>query len=439
MRHSEGLSAPLRNIILIALPASLALGWAAGCLAAPGTPQTVTATKTVDATGTNVTTASFTIAQSQSIVWDATYTGSPTQGHSFYLTQNALSNMADIFLTNGGGHGTKFLASGTYYISIKTALMGPGAYTVKFDPTGDGSKNGDPHITTVNGVHYDFQAAGEFVALRGDQGMEIQTRQEPVSSAGGLTDPYSGLTTGVAINTAIAVRAGGRRVSLQFDRGSQSADSRLRVRIDGQERQVRAPLLLGPTSSVSAVEGGSIRVDFPDGTIMLATPQWWAPMHRWYLDLSVRRTPAHAGTMGIIAGRDWLPRLPDGTRMGPRPLAVRDRYRQLYGRFADAWRVAPQASLFDYAQGESAVTFARRDWPRLRGPFLVPGSQAVPMAPVRVALAACRGVRDTARRRNCMFDVRIMGDPGVGKNYVRLERALGSLEPALEGRLPTRQ
>ena len=36
------------------------------------------------------------------------------------------------------------------------------------DPVNTGalSMNGDPHITTANGVHYNFQGAGEYVALR---------------------------------------------------------------------------------------------------------------------------------------------------------------------------------------------------------------------------------------------------------------------------------
>ncbi|MGO4777481.1 S8 family serine peptidase, partial [Lysobacter sp. 2RAB21] len=41
----------------------------------------------------------------------------------------------------------------------------------------DGVNDGDPHIVTDNGMHYDFQPGGEFVALRGGAGMEIQIRQ----------------------------------------------------------------------------------------------------------------------------------------------------------------------------------------------------------------------------------------------------------------------
>ena len=46
----------------------------------------------------------------------------------------------------------------------------------------EGYNDGDPHITTIGGIHYDFQSAGEFVALRDGNGMEIQTRQTPIAT-----------------------------------------------------------------------------------------------------------------------------------------------------------------------------------------------------------------------------------------------------------------
>lgn len=77
----------------------------------------------------------------------ATYTGTTTQGHSFYLTQNSCWCLNDIELTKTGQtSGTKSLAAGTYFISINLGLMGPGFYTVSFP-----ASVGEPHITTING------------------------------------------------------------------------------------------------------------------------------------------------------------------------------------------------------------------------------------------------------------------------------------------------
>src|SRR6476469_2236622 len=60
--------------------------------------------------------------------------------------------------------------------------------TTRFDIYSDrvnggvAAHEGDPHLTTVNGVHYDFQGGGEFVSLRDSDGTEIQTRQAPIST-----------------------------------------------------------------------------------------------------------------------------------------------------------------------------------------------------------------------------------------------------------------
>src|SRR5262249_37855545 len=65
-----------------------------------------------------------------------------------------------------------------------------------------GNQIGDPHVHTVDGVAYDFQAVGEFTLLRNGAAMEIQVRQTPVATANPITDGYSGLTACVSLNTA---------------------------------------------------------------------------------------------------------------------------------------------------------------------------------------------------------------------------------------------
>jgi lysyl endopeptidase len=76
---------------------------------------------------------------------------------------------------------------------------------------------GDTHITAANGVHYNFQGAGEFVSLRDPGGDEIQTRQTAVSTTFIGEDPYDGLTTCVSLNTAVAARVGEHRVTYEPD------------------------------------------------------------------------------------------------------------------------------------------------------------------------------------------------------------------------------
>ena len=75
-------------------------------------------------------------------------------------------------------------------------------FRLKIGAPDDGSDNGDPHIHTVEGIRYDFQAVGEFILLRDrEDGIEIQARQTPVLSANPIIDPYSGLRACVSVNT----------------------------------------------------------------------------------------------------------------------------------------------------------------------------------------------------------------------------------------------
>jgi len=76
-----------------------------------------------------------------------------------------------------------------------------------------GNHIGDPHVHTVNGKAYDFQAVGEFTVLRDGNRLEIQARQTPVATANPIKDDYSGLTACVSVNTAVAVRVGLHRIS----------------------------------------------------------------------------------------------------------------------------------------------------------------------------------------------------------------------------------
>ena len=62
-------------------------------------------------------------------------------------------------------------------------------------------------------------------------------------------------------------------------------------------------------------------------------------------------------------------------------------FHQLYGRFAEAWRVTAKTSLFDYAEGESVDTFVDRNMPPERQPRAADLDAAVR----RKAEAICRG------------------------------------------------
>lgn len=302
------------------------------------------------------------------------------------------------------------------------------------------SDRGDPHLTTTNGINYDFQAAGEFVALRNSStGFELQTRQTPVlTSFTPGANPYTGLASCVSLNTAAAVRVGRHRISYQPSAQRAGNTERMQLRIDGRPVTLaaRGVNLGGGNRIALAASGGGIDVRLDDGTRLFITPNYWASEGYWYLNVEVLDSPAREGTMGHIMGSNWLPFAPNGTSFGPAPGSLAARHGLLNGLFADAWRVTNATSLFDYAPGTSTASFTNRAWPpppggtctALRGNPLPGGQPRRPVAPMRpdVAERLCRPIQDRAARDNCVFDLTATGNAAMAEDYLRTLRARGA-------------
>lgn len=252
----------------------------------------------------------------------------------------------------------------------------------------DGKSDGDTHITTINGIHYDFQAAGEFVALRDANGLEIQTRQTSVSSV-----------PSVSVNTAIAARVGQHRVSWQPNISGVPDPSGLQLRVDGVVTTIgETGLDLGDGGRIlKSAAGDTLEVDFPDGTALFVASHWWADQSQWYLDVSVFHSPATEGIMGAIEQDSWL-----------------------QPEFAATWGVTDETSLFDYATGLSTKTFALSS---------VPQDQIPPINSEVLALAqrVCESIVDPAiadhnRLADCAFDIAVTRDPIFAKSHRLAQR-----------------
>ncbi len=241
----------------------------------------------------------------------------------------------------------------------------------------DGYNDGDTHITTVNGTHYDFQAAGEFVALRDANGMEIQTRQTSVPSA-----PW------VSVNTAIAARVGKHRVTWQPHLSGVPDPSGLQLRMDGVLTTIgETGVNLGDGGRITkSASGETLEVDFPDGTALFVVAHWWDAQKQWYLDVNVFHSPATEGIMGDIEQDSWL-----------------------QPQFAETWRVTNASSLFDYAPGFSTHTFSLPNVPLEPIPPLTPENEAL-------AHRACDGITAENLLKDCRFDVAVIGDPIFAKS-----------------------
>jgi hypothetical protein len=310
---------------------------------------------------------------------------------------------------------------------------------------------GDPHLKTVNDVSYDFQSAGEFVLLR-DEGMELQARQTPVTTAGPLgPNGYTGLSTCASINTAVAMRVGAHRVTYQPGvrpgplEVTNAQAGGLILRVDGSAATLGAqgiPLASGGRIVRTTAPGG-IQVEYPGGTVVVVTPAFWTNYQLWYMNIDVRHSRATEGVMGTIDGGNWLPALPDGTIMGSRPAGLPQRYQDLYEKFADGWRVTDATTLFDYDGGLSTASFTVDAWPMqsprsCSAPVVAGGAAAVtPQTPMTQAQAekVCAAIVDPNRKANCIQDVMATGEAGFAETYLateRIERHTPPKAPTLE-------
>ena len=319
------------------------------------------------------------------------------------------------------------IADGIYYVYVTATdslgLQGQAVFRLKIGAPDDGSDNGDPHIHTVDGKSYDFQAVGEFTLLRDRDGMEVQTRQTPVLTANPITDSYSGLTVCVSLNTAVAARVGSHRIAYQpgQERGG------LQFFLDGKPARLSTEGIDLEGHRVSAYDAGGatgLRVDYEHGAVLRVTPQFWTSHGLWYMNVSVAHTQGDEGIMGSIPEQSWLPTLPNGATVGPMPESLHERYAALYETFADAWRVTGESSLFVYAPGTSTATFTDRDWPAEEGPcelkpqFEIPGAPTPVNIGIEDAEVICQAVTMEELHRDCVFDVAATGDEVHAKAYL---------------------
>ncbi|MEQ1837060.1 MAG: tandem-95 repeat protein [Candidatus Nitrotoga sp.] len=337
---------------------------------------------------------------------------------------------------NSSGNYTLVSADFSCRMSVTVTYNDSGLQNESVSSNVDGNDVGDPHIKTVDGLRYDFQAAGEFVMLRGADGLEIQIRQTPASTTAPLFNSYTGLTVGVSINTAVAARVGKHRVTYQ-PRNIVSATSGHDLRIDGVLMSLPANGIdLGSGGRITPLGNNVIQIDFPDETTMIVTPGWsWYNV--WWLHVNILHTSAYDGLMGYRTKGSWLPRLSDGTSLGARPAAMHDRYVELYEKFANSWRVTNETSLFDYARDTSTRTFTLPAWPLEKPPYVIPpgvipvwaAPQGVPAKPLKrqAALQHCRAVKDKDANANCVFDVMVAGNPGFAKTYLLQQKILAGL------------
>ena len=258
---------------------------------------------------------------------------------------------------------------------------------------------GDTHLTTFDGVHYDFQASGDFLLAEVLNEFTVQVRQ--ASGAPQWPD--------AAVNKVVAVRMGRTRVVFSVEparvlvNGAASTGNfeRTLMLADGvQLRQV------GNVYTVSDKFGNRVR----------------ATLNSNWIDTGVMigHTPSRVrGLLGNPGGDGASVLTSTGKRLVA-PVA----FKLLYGVVAPGWRVLPRQSLLGEGRGIKYGVPAR--------PFY---AQDLPQDFAERGRALCEraGVQDKQLFEDCVLDVAVLKDEAAVHAYVGAAVGQGSVPKPVFG------
>jgi hypothetical protein len=253
------------------------------------------------------------------------------------------------------------------------------------DPScSSGVSIGDTHLTTFDGVHYDFQASGEFLLAAVANQFTVQVRQ----ASGAPQWPNA------AVNKAVLVRMGKTRVAFYVEPA--------RVELDGVERSVETGQALTLPDAVQVRrQGNAYTVSDKYGNRVRAT------LNANWIDTAVLvgHTPSRVrGLLGNPAGDGHSLATSTGARMTA-PVAFGD----LYGVYASSWKVQPEESEFSN-KGRTKFAIPSR-------PFFA--QDLLPEVAAR-ARAVCEreGVKDKDLLDDCVLDTVVLNDKTAARAFV---------------------
>ena len=252
-----------------------------------------------------------------------------------------------------------------------------------------GTSIGDTHLTNVNGLYYDFQAAGDFLLAETNAGFVVQTRQK----SGAPNWPNA------TLNKAVALQLGHNQVALCLEPN--------RFVIDGK------PAVLGDGKTIALPGGDSVSRKGDSYTFMRANGEnVVADLKGLYINVTVGlgHVPV-ARVHGLLGNANGNAGPDDLAARGGAVLAQPVSFDNLYHLYGDSWRVPPAQSLPAQLCGDKGTERANPQ--RLFTPAdLEPKLRARTREVCQAA-----GVKEGALLDSCMLDTAVLGDRNAARVF----------------------
>jgi hypothetical protein len=222
-------------------------------------------------------------------------------------------------------------AAGDFSYSVSDGQGGNATQSIALNitPISNGGSTGDPHIYTFDGLHYDFQATGDFVLVKSLNGdLEVQVRQTPW---------VANLET--TINTGLATVVDGNRVEFYTDQPQPIINDLSVTLAIGTSQALGNGSISRSSISGYGIEGDLYTITYANGAVLKN-----AVYHGFLMDPTIDLVGSQS-VVGLLgnnngnAGDDLA--LRDGTLL-TNPLAPEN----LYGEFSNSWKVTQSESLF---------------------------------------------------------------------------------------------
>ncbi|MGM9509529.1 VWD domain-containing protein [Larkinella sp. GY13] len=246
---------------------------------------------------------------------------------------------------------------------------------------------GDPHLTTTDGVYYDFQGFGEFILVKSTtDNFEIQARHE-----GPGNSEYATVTT------ALGIQTGDDIVSVHAKPAA--------VFINNEKQNITSGTISLKRGASISIQGGKIKV------IASSKDRVEIDVYAGSMNYSLFLSPDRKGKVeGLLGNFDGNKENDLRTKEGE---VVKNEFASLYPKYADSWRVNKNF-LLHYESGKNTEGYTRRDLPKPLPTFNNSKRDA--------ARKACMdaGVTGEPYLGNCTYDLLVTDNQDLIKGYVDL-------------------